>query len=84
MRKLVIAGFFVGSLMSVSEAHAYVGPGLGLGAIGVLVGILLSVALAVVGLFWYPIKRVLRRLKAKRKPSVPPSTDGVDEPDDTP
>ncbi len=39
-------------------AQAYVGPGLGLGAIGAFFGILFAVFLAVVGIFWYPLKRL--------------------------
>ncbi len=40
--------------------HAYVGPGLGLGAIGALFGILFAVLLAIVGIFWYPLKRLFK------------------------
>jgi len=44
-------------------AHAYVGPGLGLGALGVVFGILASIFLGIVGIFWYPIKRLLRKFR---------------------
>ncbi len=43
-------------------ALAYVGPGLGAGTIGVILGFLASIVLAVIALFWYPIKRLFRRL----------------------
>lgn len=47
-------------------AHAYVGPGLGLSALGVILGVLTSIFLAILGLFWYPIKRFIRKFgKAK-------------------
>jgi hypothetical protein len=46
-------------------AHAYVGPGAGLTAIGTIVAVLAAVLLALVGFVWYPVKRLLRR-----KPSV--------------
>lgn len=49
-----------------SKAYAYVGPGLGLGAIGALLGIVLAVVLAVVGVIWYPMKRVLKKGKQPR------------------
>ena len=42
------------------SAFAYVGPGLGLGVIGAVVGIVLTVLFAVIGLFWYPIKRMIK------------------------
>lgn len=43
------------------SAHAYVGPGLGLGAIGAFIGIIFAVILALVGLFWYPLKRMFKK-----------------------
>jgi hypothetical protein len=53
---------FVGTLLlfSTGLAHAYVGPGLGVGVIGAILGLLAAVALAVIGTVWYPIKRMLR------------------------
>jgi hypothetical protein len=42
-------------------AQAYVGPGLGIGAVLVVLAILLSILLAVIGLFWYPIKRRMKK-----------------------
>ena len=46
------------------SAHAYVGPGLGLGTVMVILGFLGSLLLAVFGIFWYPIKRALNKRKA--------------------
>ena len=40
-------------------AHAYIGPGAGLGAIVVTVAVVLGVLLLLVGFLWYPLKRVL-------------------------
>lgn len=46
------------SLMTASmPALAYVGPGLGLGAIGILLALVVSIVLALIGLLWYPLKR---------------------------
>ena len=50
----------------IDNAYAYIGPGLGLGAIGAFVGIIVAVFLAVVGVIWYPLKRMVRKLKAAR------------------
>jgi len=44
-----------------SPALAYIGPGAGLGAIAVTVALLLGVVLLVIGLVWYPLKRLLKR-----------------------
>jgi hypothetical protein len=48
-------------LFSTATAHAYVGPGLGLGVIGAILGTLLAVILAIAGVVWYPVKRMLKR-----------------------
>lgn len=40
---------------------AYVGPGLGAGVIGVILGVLGSILLALFAIFWYPIKRLFKR-----------------------
>lgn len=45
------------------EAYAYIGPGLGAGTIGVIIGILVSVLLAIFAIFWYPIKRLFKKNK---------------------
>jgi hypothetical protein len=47
-----------------SSADAYVGPGLGLGVLGALFGGILAVFLAILGVFWYPIKRLLKKKKS--------------------
>jgi len=48
-------------------AQAYVGPGLGLGAVGAIAGVIFSVLLAIIGVFWYPLKRLLGIGKKKKK-----------------
>ena len=50
-------------------AHAYIGPGAGLGAIGTAIALLGALILLIVGFIWYPLKRLLRRLKAKNAPN---------------
>ncbi|WP_300064211.1 hypothetical protein [uncultured Roseobacter sp.] len=52
-------------------AHAYVGPGLGLGAIAVILGIIGSILLAVFAVLWYPIKRMMKKRKAAADASQP-------------
>jgi hypothetical protein len=46
-----------------SNADAYIGPGLGAGALGVVLGVLASVILAVFAIVWYPLKRFLKKMK---------------------
>ena len=47
---------------------AYIGPGLGAGTIGVILGVLGSIVLALFAIFWYPIKRMLRKNKSDSDP----------------
>jgi hypothetical protein len=44
-------------------AFAYVGPGLGLGAIGSALSLIGAVFLGIVGFLWYPIKRLLKMFR---------------------
>lgn len=58
--------FLLISVIITDIAHAYVGPGLGLGVFGAIVGIIVTVFLAIAGVIWYPLKRMLRKLKASK------------------
>ncbi|HEX8420891.1 MAG TPA: hypothetical protein VF638_12865 [Sphingomonas sp.] len=51
-----------------SAAHAYLGPGLGLGAIMTALGVVGAVLLSLMGAIWYPIKRLVRRLRGRTQP----------------
>ena len=46
-------------IFSPLNVYAYLGPGLGLGIVGTVLGVLFSVILGLVGIFWYPLKRFL-------------------------
>ena len=43
-----------------TPAYAYIGPGLGAGTVGVILGVLGSILLALFAIFWYPIKRLFK------------------------
>lgn len=47
-----------------SAAHAYIGPGAGLGAIAVTIALVLGLLLLVVGLVWFPAKRIIKNRRA--------------------
>ncbi len=51
----IIPAFAPGAL------HAYVGPGVGLSAIGSVLAFIGAVLLLIVGFLWYPIKRLIKR-----------------------
>ncbi|WP_462271426.1 hypothetical protein [Desulfobacter sp.] len=44
-------------------AMAYIGPGLATGTIGVILGVVGSICIAVFAMLWYPIKRALKKFK---------------------
>jgi hypothetical protein len=47
-------------------AAAYVGPGVGLTAIGVFFAVIATIVVAIFGFLWYPIKRLLRLFRKPR------------------
>jgi hypothetical protein len=53
-------------------AQAYIGPGLGVGAIAAALGVVAAIALAVFAVIYYPIKRMRKnRRPASRKVAGP-------------
>ncbi len=70
MRFLVL---LLTSVCMATPALAYIGPGAGLGAIGILIAIIGGILLLVVGFLWYPIKRMLRKKREGAEPA--PGTD---------
>ena len=46
-------------------ALAYIGPGVGAGAIGAVIAVIGAIFLAIFAVVWYPIKRMI---KGKKKP----------------
>lgn len=48
-------------------AMAYVGPGAGLSAIGVFLAVVAGIIVAVFGFVWYPVKRLMRKIKKQKK-----------------
>jgi len=59
-------------------AEAYLGPGLGMGAISVAFGIIGSIFMAIVAIVWYPFKRLLRR---RRRTPAPKAGDAAADPE---
>jgi len=81
--RLIILIIVLNATVLIPDVYAYVGPGLGLGAIGAFVGMVLAVLLAIVGVVWYPLKRMLNgmsRKKASTKPAGtgPGNSDAID------
>ena len=53
-------------MMTPSIATAYIGPGLGVGALASVLGILAGLLMLVIVVVWYPLKRLYRYLKSKK------------------
>ena len=59
---------FIAFLLSAPQvAEAYIGPGAGIAAIGTVLALIGGIILAIVSFIWYPIKRLLAKIKNKRK-----------------
>ncbi len=63
MKRTYQASFLVFLLALSSFAHAYVGPGAGLSAIGSILAFIGTLLLLIIGFLWYPIKRLIKRKK---------------------
>ncbi len=65
-------------------AQAYIGPGVGAGAIAAVVGVIGSIFLALFAVIYYPIKRLLKGRKSAQKTQATkarmPKTQGTKDP----
>jgi hypothetical protein len=48
-------------------AAAYIGPGMAAGAVASILGILAGIGMVLVGIVWYPIKALLRKLRKRKE-----------------
>lgn len=79
MNKLIGGNFSAALIVFLTAvpAEAYVGPGLGAGTLGVILGLLGSILIAIFAFFWYPIKRTFKKWTAS-------SADGAEDEDEEP
>lgn len=70
--QLMILSLIIGLVVLVPNyADAYVGPGLGAGTIGVILGIIGSLFIALFAIIWYPLKRLFKKKKNKNQETEP-------------
>lgn len=69
--RLALAALLAASLPQ--AALAYIGPGVGAGAIAAVLGVLGSIFLAIVAVIYYPIKRMMKKRKAAASASDKPA-----------
>ena len=58
----------------VAPAHAYIGPGGGLSALGALLALVLGLAIAFFGFLWYPLRRMRRRRRERALAATDPGS----------
>lgn len=68
LRVLILVVLLIGFMPEF--AHAYVGPGTGLSAIGSFLALLGGVIIAIIGFLWFPIKRMLGKKKSQEPEQV--------------
>ena len=55
-------------LLSFSNAaSAYIGPGLGLGLIGAILGLIFSFFVLLFAILWFPLKKIIKKNKNNKK-----------------
>ena len=48
-------------------AEAYLGPGLGVGTLGIVFGVLASIIMTFFAIIWYPVKRMIKKKQALKE-----------------
>ncbi len=61
--------------ISASPAAAYIGPGAGISVLGSLLGILATIFVAIGAILFWPIRKLMKRRKAKKETGVSAETD---------
>tara|TARA_Y100000389_G_scaffold53713_1_gene49562 strand:- start:1293 stop:1511 length:219 start_codon:yes stop_codon:yes gene_type:complete len=59
---LILCCFFYSN-----DVYAYLGPGIGGGVIAATIGVVIATLAALIGLVWFPIKRLLKKRKGKKE-----------------
>ena len=54
-------------LFLTSPSYAYLGPGVGGGMIAATIGVIIAIVAAIFGLIWFPIKRLLKKIRHKKE-----------------
>ncbi len=64
MFKLVITLFFL--ILFQSSSFAYIGPGMGGGILAATIGIIVAFFALLFGILWFPIKRLIKKIKKQK------------------
>ncbi len=66
LMKFLYLTFFSAAFAHVSPAEAYIGPGVGIGTLGIIIGIIGSLLLAIFAVVFFPIRRLIRKIKSQK------------------
>lgn len=69
LKMILTTGVLTAAFLNPIAAAAYIGPGVGAGAIAAVVGVIGSIFLAIFAILYYPIKRMLKKRKSA-KPEI--------------
>jgi len=68
MSKILISTLLL--FFMTSSSYAYIGPGMGGGIILATIGIVIAIFAAIFGIVWFPIKRLIKKIKDKKSKKV--------------
>ncbi len=68
MSKILISTLLL--FFMTSSSYAYIGPGMGGGIILATLGIVIAIFAAIFGIVWFPIKRLIKKIKDKKSKKV--------------
>lgn len=68
-----VIAFALVLLAFAAPAQAYMGPGAGLAFLGSLLALIAAIGIGILGLVWYPLKRLLRMRRASEEQDQEPS-----------
>ena len=66
MRSAARVALTIAALAYSMDALAYVGPGMGAGTVAAVLGVLGGILMLIVGVVWYPLKRLVRRIRERK------------------
>ena len=69
-------------LVTSGQALAYIGPGAGISVVGSLLSILATFFVAIGAILFWPVRKLLKRRKARRETAAEPARDLDDGPGD--
>ena len=65
MLKIISISFIL--CLIATSSFAYIGPGVGGGVVAATIGIIVAIFAALIGLIWFPIKRLLKKRKTEKE-----------------